>query len=156
MTQEAISSYETGRVMPSADILIKLADYFDTNIDYLLCRTNYNLPIANLKPSNINEQQFKLLLKINKLSKNDMSKVEGYVDGLISKQNFLLKKNILIYKKCFFIDYLINFFIFPSSFIGLNTSILFSLPLIISNMLLLPYSSKTSQYSSKQLFFSIL
>lgn len=85
MTQEAISSYETGRVMPSADILIKLADYFDTNIDYLLCRTNYNLPIANLKPSNINEQQFKLLLKINKLSKNDMSKVEGYIDGLISK-----------------------------------------------------------------------
>ena len=45
LTQEAISSYETERVTPSADVLIKLADYFNTNIDYLLCRTKYNLPI---------------------------------------------------------------------------------------------------------------
>lgn len=85
LTQEAISSYETGRVTPSADILIKLADYFDTNIDYLLCRTPYNLPISALKPNNINDTQFQLLTKINKLSKNDIAKVEGYIDGLNAK-----------------------------------------------------------------------
>lgn len=85
LTQEAISSYETERVTPSADILIKLADYFNTNIDYLLCRTNYDLPISDIKPTNINEEQFQLLTKINKLSKIDIAKVEGYIDGLISK-----------------------------------------------------------------------
>ena len=84
LTQEAISSYETERVTPSADILIKLADYFNTNIDYLLCRTNYDLPISDIKPTNINEEQFQLLTKINKLSKIDIAKVEGYIDGLIS------------------------------------------------------------------------
>lgn len=83
LTQESISSYETERVMPSADILIKLADYFNTNIDYLLCRTDYNLPISNIKPNNINDEQFQLLIKINKLTRNDIFKVEGYIDALI-------------------------------------------------------------------------
>lgn len=82
LTQEAISSYETERVTPSADILIKLANYFNTSIDYLLCRTDYDLPIDDIKPANIDNEQFALLLKINKLSKNNISKVEGYIDGL--------------------------------------------------------------------------
>ena len=85
LTQEAISSYETERVTPSADVLIKLADYFNTNIDYLLCRTDYNLPISEIKPTSINDEQFKLLTKINKLSNIDIAKVEGYIDSLNSK-----------------------------------------------------------------------
>lgn len=85
LTQEAISSYETERVTPSADILIKLADYFNTNIDYILCRTTYDLPISNLKPDNITDSQFQLLTKINKLSDIDQAKVEAYIDGLNSK-----------------------------------------------------------------------
>lgn len=85
LTQEAISSYETERVTPSADILIKLADYFNTNIDYLLCRTPYSLPISDLKPNNISDSQFQLLMKINNLSAIDIAKVEGYIDGLNSK-----------------------------------------------------------------------
>ncbi len=84
LTQEAISSYETERVTPSADVLIKLADYFNTNIDYLLCRTEYNLPISEIKPANISMEQFKLLTKINKLSEIDVAKVEGYIDSLNS------------------------------------------------------------------------
>lgn len=85
LTQEAISSYETERVTPSADILIRLADYFNTNIDYILCRTTYDLPISDLKPNNITDSQFQLLAKINKLSNIDQAKVEAYIDGLNSK-----------------------------------------------------------------------
>lgn len=85
LTQEAISSYETERVTPSADILIKLADYFNTSIDYLLCRTPYNLPISDIKPNNISDTEFQLLTKINKLSEIDIAKVEAYIDGLNSK-----------------------------------------------------------------------
>lgn len=87
LTQEAISSYETERVTPSADILIKLAEYFNTSIDYLLCRTNYDLPISELKPNNFTNEQFELLLKINKLSKNDILQVKGYIDGLNDKNS---------------------------------------------------------------------
>lgn len=85
LTQEAISSYETERVTPSAEILIKLADYFNTNIDYILCRTKYSLPINKLKPKNISDQHFLLLSKICELSEVNQMKVESYIDGLMDQ-----------------------------------------------------------------------
>ena len=85
ITQEAISSYETGRVFPSSDMLIKLADYYNTSIDYLLCRTEYDMPIDDIKPNNISKDDFLLLNKINKLSSNDKDKIEAYIDGLRDK-----------------------------------------------------------------------
>ncbi len=66
ITKETISSYETGRGFPSSDMLIKLADHYNTSIDYLLCRTKYDLPIDDIKPNNISERDFILLNKINK------------------------------------------------------------------------------------------
>lgn len=84
-TQETISSYETGRVFPSSDMLIQLADYYNTSIDYLLCRTKYDLPIDDIKPNNISESDFILLNKINKLSSINKAKIEGYIDGLNDK-----------------------------------------------------------------------
>lgn len=81
-TQETNSSYETGRIFPNADMLIALADYYNTSIDYLLCRTKYDMPIDTIKPNNISEGDFQLLTKINKLSNINKSKVDGYIDGL--------------------------------------------------------------------------
>lgn len=84
-TQETISSYETRRVFPSSDMLIQLANYYNTSIDYLLCRTKYDLPIDDIKPNNISENDFILLNKINKLSSINKAKIEGYIDGLNDK-----------------------------------------------------------------------
>lgn len=81
-TQETISSYETGRVFPYIDMLIKLADYYNASIDYILCRTKYDMPIDDIKPNNISDEDFILLNKINKLSSTDKAKAEAYIDGL--------------------------------------------------------------------------
>lgn len=85
LSQETISSYERNKIVPSTEILIKLAEYFNTNIYYILCRTIYDLPIEQIKPNNINQRDFELLTKINKLSANDKDKTEAYIDGLNSK-----------------------------------------------------------------------
>lgn len=84
-TQETISSYETGRIFPNADMLIALADYYNTSIDYILCRTNFDMPINTIKPNNISDTDFMLLNKINKLSNTNKAKAEGYIDGLSDK-----------------------------------------------------------------------
>lgn len=86
LSQETISSYERYKITPSADVLIKLADYFNTNIDYILCRTDYDLPINNIKPNNITDDQFKLLNKITQLSKEQRLKAEAYIDCLIDNK----------------------------------------------------------------------
>ena len=39
-TQNTISRYETGEREPGIDELIKIADYFNVSVDYLLERTN--------------------------------------------------------------------------------------------------------------------
>ena len=41
--QRTISNYETGKTSPDAYALIKLADFFDVSIDYLVGRTNLDL-----------------------------------------------------------------------------------------------------------------
>ena len=38
--QNTISRYETGEREPGINELIKIADYFNVSVDYLLCRTN--------------------------------------------------------------------------------------------------------------------
>ena len=40
ITQSTYSRYESGLYDPPTDILIKLADFYDTSIDYLLERTD--------------------------------------------------------------------------------------------------------------------
>lgn len=85
ITQETVSSYETGRVLPSSDMLINLANYYNTSIDYLLCRTKFDMPIDNIKPNNITDKDFIILNKINKLSISDRNKIEAYIDGLTDK-----------------------------------------------------------------------
>ena len=40
MNQNTISRYETGEHEPGINELIKIADYFNVSIDYLLERTN--------------------------------------------------------------------------------------------------------------------
>lgn len=40
ISRAAISQFESGKISPSANILIALADYFDVSIDYLVGRSD--------------------------------------------------------------------------------------------------------------------
>ena len=40
VSQNTYSQYETGVISLTAEVLIKLANYYDVSIDYLLDRTN--------------------------------------------------------------------------------------------------------------------
>ncbi len=40
VTQNTYSQYETGVISLTAEVLIKLADYYNVSIDYLVDRTN--------------------------------------------------------------------------------------------------------------------
>ncbi len=41
--QRTISNYETGKTVPDAYALVKLADFFNVSVDYILCRAKYDL-----------------------------------------------------------------------------------------------------------------
>lgn len=39
ITRQQLSNYETNKYQPSFDILIRISDFFNVSLDYLLCRT---------------------------------------------------------------------------------------------------------------------
>ena len=71
VSQETISAYESGKAFPSVETLVKIADFLDVSIDYLLDRTDN--PIINTK-NNINndDELLNLYHQLNKEQKNDI------------------------------------------------------------------------------------
>lgn len=73
VSQETISAYESGKSLPSADVLIKMSKFLNTSIDYLLDITD-NPIISKKNTSDIDE----LLLYYNKLDKEGKNDVLTY------------------------------------------------------------------------------
>ena len=71
VSQETISAYESGKALPSADTLIKLADFLDTSVDYLLDRTDNSTPL-NLKRTNLSDELVQDFNKLNDTQKKDV------------------------------------------------------------------------------------
>ena len=58
--QRTLSNYETGKTKPDSDALIRLADFFDVSIDYLVGRNKHDFSSESKKISLINDIQQKL------------------------------------------------------------------------------------------------
>lgn len=86
ISQEAISKYETNRAMPSSNILIKLANYFNCSVDYLLDRTN-NPKMNTDTASNENEEIENLIFRFKKLSNANQNKLYGFLSALEQDAN---------------------------------------------------------------------
>lgn len=78
LSNSAISDWKAGRAKPSADALLKIADYFDVSVDYLLGRTDEQQKKPMLEHMSFSEFS-KVLLengitenKVNNLSDEQM------------------------------------------------------------------------------------
>lgn len=80
LSQNTISKWELGQANPDIATLIKLADYFNVTIDYLVGRSEQ--PIFMKNRTQVEER---LLEKYRMLDRYDRPKVEGYIDALNGK-----------------------------------------------------------------------
>ena len=75
VSQETISAYESGKAMPSADTLVKLADFLNTSTDYLLNRINNDQPLKDIV-NDITDKQLTELLnnyaRLNEAQRKDL------------------------------------------------------------------------------------
>ena len=58
VSQVAYSYYELNKRNIPLELLCKLADFYDTSIDYLLCRTNEIKPYSKNQKSNSKETAY--------------------------------------------------------------------------------------------------
>lgn len=71
VSQELISRYELGSSFPQPQMLIKLADYFNCSVDYLLGITDVRTPVKYLVSNVTNVKNAEILNKYNSLSNTD-------------------------------------------------------------------------------------
>lgn len=80
--QASISSYESGKYLPTVEVLIKIANYFGVSTDYLLELSDVKTPIKT--PAN--NQETYLLSMFSALSARHRERVIGYIEGLKSEE----------------------------------------------------------------------
>lgn len=84
VSQETISAYESCKALPSAETLIRIADFLNTSTDYLLGRTNNDAPLCDIVNEKADEQLEELLnnyVRLNKLQRQDLIWYSGVVEN---------------------------------------------------------------------------
>ena len=69
-SQQSINNYENHGTQPDIDMLCKMADFFDTSVDYLIGYTNVRCPYSLAKYENNSEKEISLLNNFRQLPEN--------------------------------------------------------------------------------------
>lgn len=82
VSQETISSYESGKHYPSVSNLMKLSDLFHASCDYILGLSNIRMPY---KKNELKEDEILLLEKYCRLNTRGKELLTAYLEGLLAQ-----------------------------------------------------------------------
>ena len=85
VSQELISRYEQGSSFPQPNMLIKLANYFNCSVDYLLGLTDVTTSYKFLNLTNEEKESIELLSKYKSLKEEDRKLVDKFLEFLSNK-----------------------------------------------------------------------
>ena len=87
VSQELVSQWELGKSMPNPPALIKLADYFNCSVDFLLGRTDITIPISTLALDKNNIEYASIVELYKSLSADNRQHLTSYLTHLGSQTN---------------------------------------------------------------------
>jgi Predicted transcriptional regulators len=70
VSQQSINKYENHNIEPDTTTLMKLADYFETSVDYLIGHTDIDHVIESVSPYDLNPEEIELIDNYRLLSRN--------------------------------------------------------------------------------------
>lgn len=71
LSQQSIYKYETRGIEPDIDTLIKMADYFDVSVDYLIGNTDIRHKMESVEPHDLNDEEAELVENFRMLSREN-------------------------------------------------------------------------------------
>lgn len=84
VSQQSINKYENHNIEPDIETLIRIADFFDTSVDYLIGHSSVRRKIENTTPFDLNSSEGNLILQYRKLSQKQKDCIrmvmESYLD----------------------------------------------------------------------------
>lgn len=86
LAQETISGYEIGRICPSIPVLVKIANFLNVSIDYLLGRVEDDIPCTSEINSASSTVEQQLLFGFKNLDRKKQKDLLWYLDALKKKE----------------------------------------------------------------------
>ena len=77
VSQQSVYKYENGITSPDIETLIRMADYFNTSIDYLVEHTDIPHKIEPVKETMLNEEESVLIGRYRKMSSSQKTLVQA-------------------------------------------------------------------------------
>lgn len=87
LSQSTCNAYMNGQNLPEVTNLIKIANYLNCNIDYLLDRTNIPIKVDKLVDRKEDDDFNLLIHNSESLSKEELKSVKAFVKVLVDKEN---------------------------------------------------------------------
>lgn len=80
VSQQSINKYENHNIEPDIETLIRISDYFNTSVDYLVGHTDIRRKVEVVHSYELNERESKLLDGYRKLNPRQKQSVDLVVD----------------------------------------------------------------------------
>ena len=85
MSQQSINQYENHDTEPDVATLSKLADYFNTSVDYIVGHTDIKDPFDNTAAYHLNADEGELISRYRALSPKERECVSVVIETLLDK-----------------------------------------------------------------------
>lgn len=85
VSQPSINKYENHNIEPDIDVLIRLADYFNTSVDYIIGHTQVRRRIEQTEVYHLNEGESDMLTRYRALSPDEQHCIDLTIRTFLKK-----------------------------------------------------------------------
>ena len=86
VSQPSINKYENHNIEPEIEILKRMADYFNTSIDYIVGHTDIRRRIESTENYSLNAREAELVTRYRALDDNEKRCIDTVVQTLLTKK----------------------------------------------------------------------
>ena len=81
VSQQSINKYENHNIEPDIETMIRIADYFNTSVDYLIGHTDLRRKIEETQPYDLNANECQIIDRYRKLSTTQKNCIDMIIDS---------------------------------------------------------------------------
>ncbi len=81
VSQQSVNKYENHKIEPEIETMIRIADYFETSVDYLIGHSTICRRIEETQPFDLNEEEGRIIEQYRKLSPKQRTGILSVMDG---------------------------------------------------------------------------
>lgn len=81
VSQQSVNKYENHSSEPEIAVLIKIANYFQTSVDYLIGNSEFNHVIEKLQPYDLNKEEIQLIERYRVLSAREKESINLIIEN---------------------------------------------------------------------------